>query len=400
MSATEPMPAEQIRAAASLGFVFGVRMYGLFLVLPVIAILGAEMPGATAITVGLAVGAYGLTQALLQIPLGLAADRWGRHRVIMAGLLVFIAGSVVAAMAESIWVVIAGRALQGCGAIAAAVMALLADSTSEHHRSKAMALLGIGVGGSFLLALMTGPLLVGPLGLSGLFWLTAVLGGVALALVPKLPAPAGPRTPGAQPSRLPEVLRNKYLLRLDLGMLVLHAVLTSIFVAVPPLLQSEFGMPAASHWQVYLPVLLVSVIAMAPVLVIASRRERQHWLPPIGMAVLAVALAGLAFTGGAAWLLLLVLFFTAFNLMEASMPAQVSRKAPEMARATALGVFSTSQFAGAFLGGSLGGVLAHFWGESSVFIAGAAVALICAVLVTPPAERAATAFPGERKTLD
>ncbi len=386
MSATERMPADQIRAAASLGFVFGVRMYGLFLVLPVLAVLGTQMPGATAITVGLAVGAYGLTQALLQIPLGLAADRWGRHRIITLGLLLFIAGSVVAALADSIWWVIAGRALQGCGAIAAAVMALLADSTGEHHRSKAMAVLGIGVGGSFLLALMTGPLLVGPLGLSGLFWLTAILGGVALALVPKLPTPTGPRTPGAQPSRLPEVLRNPYLLRLDLGMLVLHATLTSMFVAVPGLLVSEFGMPATAHWQVYLPVLLISVVAMAPVLVIASRRERQHWLPPLGMVVLAVALAGLAVTNGAAWIILLVLFFIAFNLMEASMPAQVSRRAPETARATALGVFSTSQFAGAFLGGSLGGVLVHFWGESAVFVAGAVVALVCAVLVVPPAE--------------
>jgi predicted MFS family arabinose efflux permease len=375
------MTGAERRATAGLAAIFGLRMLGLFLVLPVFTLYGGELEGATPMLIGLAIGAYGFTQALLQIPMGYLSDRIGRRPVIFGGLLLFAAGSVVAALAESIELVILGRALQGCGAIAAAVMALAADLTRPQQRTKAMAVIGISIGGAFLTALIAGPLLAAGFGLAGVFWFTggfAVLAMVLLfAVVPAGGAggdSAGALT-GVRRGELGRVLRDPDLLRLDFGILVLHLVLTASFVVLPVVLTQWLGTPRADHWQVYVPVLLLSVLAMAPVIAVGERRRKMHRV--LGAVVFALLLAVLAIaaTHGLRWGLLaaLWLFFAAFNILEATLPSLVSRFAPGEARGTALGVYSTAQFIGAFLGGVLGGAVYGAFGIDGVFVGCAAM---------------------------
>ncbi len=376
------MNSQESRAAFSLAGIYALRMLGLFLILPVFALYAEDLEGVTHMLVGLAIGAYGLTQALLQIPFGMLSDRIGRKPVILGGLLIFAIGSVVAAMADSIWGVILGRALQGSGAIAAAVMALAADLSREQHRTKVMAVIGMSIGAAFALALVLGPVLNGLIGVQGIFWLTAVLAlggiGIVLFLVPSPETSQIHSDAEAIPAQFSHVLSNVNLLRLDLGIFVLHLIITSIFLAVPLVLRDMIGLESDNHWLVYLPVLLLSVVFMVPFIVVAEKRNKmkQVFLGAVGM--LLIAQLGLyqwhASTIGL--VLALLLFFTAFNLLEATLPSIVSKVAPAASKGTAMGVYSTSQFAGAFVGGVAGGWIHGQLGLGGVFLFGAAAALV------------------------
>jgi MFS family permease len=376
------MTGVEQRAAFSLAGIYALRMLGLFLVLPVFALYADELSGVTPLLVGLAIGAYGLTQALFQIPFGMLSDRIGRKPVIIGGLLIFALGSVVAALSDSIYGVIAGRALQGSGAIAAAVMALAADLTREEHRTKAMAVIGMSIGSAFMLALILGPILNEWIGVPGIFWLTALLAtlgvGVALFLVPTPRECHVHRDAEPVPEQFGRVLANRDLLRLDFGILVLHMIITSVFLAVPLALRDMAGMASGDHWQFYLPVMLISVAAMIPFVIQAEKRRRMK--PVFIGAILALVMAQL----GVYFLhhtllglaLALVLFFTAFNLLEAVLPSLVAKVAPADSKGTAMGLYSTSQFAGAFVGGVLGGWAHGQFGLGGVFLLGAGGALL------------------------
>ena len=381
-SGAGPMNNTERRATAGLAVIFGLRMLGLFLILPVFALYGDELTGATPALIGLAIGAYGLTQALLQIPFGMLSDRLGRRPVIVAGLLIFALGSVVAAQADTIYGVILGRILQGGGAIAAAVMALAADLTRDTQRTKAMALIGISVGAAFMVALVLGPAIAAGTGLAGVFWATAVFALVAMALLFLLVPAGGEATfrpeVNARAGGLPVVLRHPDLLRLDLGVLLLHLVLTASFVVLPVVLESRLGVLRADHWMVYVPVLLLSVGGMAVILAVGERRRILHrLLAGVAALLIGAQLLMAGFTDslivvlGALWL-----FFVGFNTLEASLPSLLTRFSPEGFRGTALGVYSTAQFLGAFLGGTLGGLVYGGFGIQGVFLFCAAAAAL------------------------
>lgn len=365
-------PTER-RAALSLATIFALRMLGLFLILPVFALYAKGLPEVTPLLVGLAIGMYGLTQGLLGIPFGMLSDRLGRKPVILGGLVLFALGSLVAATAEGIYGIILGRALQGSGAIAAVVMALAADLTREEVRIRAMALIGVSIGISFTLALILGPVLDARIGVPGLFWLTAGLALVGILMVVLVvPDPQHTRVHrDAEPvlGLLGGVMRHRELLRLNWGVLTLHLLITAMFLVYPLSLEAA-GVVRHDHWLVYLPVLLVSVLAMIPFVILSERRDRGKPVLLGAVAVLGVVELLLARLHGELWalILLLLLFFTAFNLLEASLPSLVSRIAPAEARGTAMGVFSTSQFLGAFLGGMGGGAVQQFFGVGGLYL--------------------------------
>jgi MFS family permease len=365
-------PVER-RASASLATIFALRMLGLFLVLPVFALEAGKYPGGSdASLVGLAMGIYGLTQGLLQIPFGIASDRYGRKRVIIIGLLIFAAGSFVAALAQSLTWLIIGRSLQGAGAVSAAVTALLADQTRDEVRTKAMALVGASIGLMFALSLLLAPLLVAEIGLAGLFTLTGLLalGGVAVVL---WWVPAEPLQHKNQPrGKLSEVLRHPGLLRLDAGVFILHAVQLAMWVAIPALLV-QAGLDKDHHWWVYLPAVLASFVVMGATLFPMEKRGylRAVFLGAIGL--IGLVQLGLLWATDAphiAWLaFLLFVFFCGFNVLEASQPSLASRIAPAHARGAALGVYNTLQSLGFFVGGALGGWLVQHQGVDALFIA-------------------------------
>jgi len=372
-SEKSPMNRSERRSVGALAGVFSLRMFGLFLVLPVMALYAAQMEGATPFMIGLAVGIYGLTQALFQIAFGTLSDRFGRKPLIVFGLLVFAAGSVVAAMADTLVGVIIGRALQGSGAIAAVVLALVADLTREQQRVKAMALIGMSIGASFLLALMAGPALDRWIGVGGIFWLTAVLAlGCIVVVVWWVPTPrhaAG--DPGSRASKdyFREVMANAHLLRLDVGIFTLHMVLTAVFVVAPFALVETLGLERDSHWQVYVPVLVGSILLMAPLLILGMRRERTFWVFRLAILIVLVGQCVL-FSGADQAISLiagLVCFFVGFNLLEAMLPSLMTRLSPGYAKGTAIGVYNTFEFAGVFAGGALGGILLGLFGSSGVF---------------------------------
>ncbi len=370
------MTARERRASVSLAGIFALRMLGLFLVLPVFALEAARYPGGDdPALVGLAMGIYGLTQALLQLPFGLASDRWGRKRVIVAGLLVFAAGSFVAALAASVWGLLIGRALQGAGAVSAAVTALLADQTRDEVRTKAMALVGASIGLMFALSLLLAPLLVAAIGLAGLFALTGTLALAGVAVV-RWGVPPEPRQHQAQPrGHLREVLTHPGLLRLNAGVFILHAVQLAIWMAVPALL-IRAGLPAPHHWWIYLPAVLASFVIMGTTLFPLERRGHLRAVFLGAIALLGLVQLGLLAAVPApalAWLsLLLLAFFCGFNVLEASQPSLVSRIAPAAARGAALGVYNTLQSLGLFAGGALGGWLLKAQGPAALFVACAA----------------------------
>ncbi len=373
---------EESRAAFSLAGIFSLRMLGLFLIMPVFALYAEELEGVTPFLVGVAIGVYGLTQALLQIPLGMLSDRIGRKPVIIAGLLMFAVGSVVAATSDTIWGVILGRALQGSGAIAAVIMALAADLSREENRTKIMAVIGISIGIAFTVSLVLGPLLDGWIGVSGIFWLTALLAlsgiVVTIFLVPTPRESHFHRDTEPVPAQFGQALSNPELLRLNLGIMVLHMVLPALFLSVPLALRDYIGMESSSHWQLYLPVMLLSMLLMVPFIVIAERQGKMKQVLLGAILLLAVAEFGLYFLhqGLFGLGLMLLLFFLGFNLLEAMLPSLVSKVAPAAGKGTAMGIYSTSQFTGAFIGGMLGGWVQGCFGIEGVFIFGTLVTLL------------------------
>jgi len=379
---SERMSGSETRAASGLALVFAFRMLGMFMVLPVLATYGMDLAGATPALIGLAIGAYGLTQAIFQIPFGVISDRIGRRPVIYLGLVVFAVGSVVAACSDSIWGVIAGRILQGAGAISAAVMALLSDLTREQHRTKAMAMIGMTIGLSFAVAMVVGPLLTRAFGLSGLFLATGAMALVGIVIVmfmvPRSTGTLQHRESGVARQALLPTLRHPDLLRLDLGIFVLHAMLMSSFIALPLALVEKAGLPKEQHWWVYLTALLISFFAMIPFIIYGEKKRKMK-------RVLLGAVATLMLTELFFWqfgdslralVIGTVVFFTAFNLLEASLPSLISKVSPAGGKGTAMGVYSTSQFLGSALGGILGGWLFQHGGLSVVFLGCAGLAAL------------------------
>lgn len=383
---SDKMTALERRSTLSLGAVYAVRMLGLFMILPVFALYAEDFEKVTPLLIGLAIGAYGLTQALLQIPLGMLSDRIGRKPVIIGGLLVFAAGSAVAAMADTLTWVIFGRALQGSGAIAAAVMALAADLTREEHRTKVMAAIGLSIGMAFSVALVAGPVLNHWIGVPGIFWLTAVLALVAIVIVLRfVPQPVSrrlQRDTRVVGSAIRRIVSDPELLRLDLGIFVLHMVLTANFIVIPVLLRDQAGLLPQHHWMLYFPVLLGSFLLMLPFIIVAEKRRQ---LKPIFVGAIAL-LAMVEFfffrsgQGLYAMATGLLLFFTAFNLLEASLPSLVTKLTAPDVKGTSMGVFSSSQFLGAFAGGGLGGVVLQTWGPQAVFT-GSGMAIMVWLLI-------------------
>lgn len=367
------MSMHEYRATFSLASIFAMRMLGLFMILPVFSLYVDHFEGGTPLLVGTAMGIYGLTQALLQIPFGMISDRVGRKPVIAVGLLIFALGSVVAAMADSIYVVILGRAMQGAGAVAAAVMALVADLTREEHRSKAMAVIGMTIGFSFLIAMVAGPLLDQWIGISGIFWLTALLAllgiFILLVVVPTPKKVAMHRDTESDPAKFSEVLHDRELLRLDLGIFVLHMVLTASFIAVPHALR-DAGFAQADHWQLYLPVMVLAMALAVPFIIVAEvrRKIKQVFIGAVAALLLAQLVLSSMHDSALHIGLLLLLFFTAFNLLEATLPSLVSKVAHAESKGTAMGVYASSQFIGAFVGGMLGGWAYGTWGATGLFI--------------------------------
>jgi len=359
-------------AVGVLSAVLGLRMLGLFMVLPVLALHVRDMPGATAIAAGLALGIYGLTQALFQLPFGWLSDRWGRKPVIFLGLLLFAAGSVMAASATTPFWLIAGRALQGSGAISAAVIALVGDLTPDNRRTRVMALIGIIIGMAFILAFVVGPALSAWIGVEGLFWLTAAFAVAGMLLVMPLAAP--------RPVPRADLLSLRTVFPLVIpqaaGIFALHAIMTATFIAIPVLLVESLGIPQGRHGWVYLPVMLGSLLILVPLILLQERKS--SWFA-LSLAVLAVGLgqASIAFgVSSTVFYIALGLFFGGFNFVEALFPATVSSIAGDRGRGAALGIYATAQFIGAFAGGLLGGILAVRGGPAAVLAGNAAVALI------------------------
>ncbi len=369
----QPLNSLERRAVGGLSAIFAFRLLGLFLILPVFALYARGLEGETAFLVGLALGAYGLTQALFQIPLGMLSDRVGRKPVIAAGLLVFCLGSVIAALSDSIAGVIVGRALQGTGAIAAVLLAMVADLTREEQRTKAMLLIGLTIGASFIAALLLGPILGRLIGVRGIFWLTAALAIVGMLVLTLVPTPvrSAPRLEtSASPSQFGSVLRNGELLRLDVGVFVLHAVLTAMFVVMPLVLVEAAGLPSHEHWWLYTGAMLLSLLVAVPALTLGDRSRRVRALF-VG-AVLALLLSQVLLLAGRhslphMWVVLL-LFFGGFNILEAELPALVSKAAPVDAKGTAIGLYNSFEFLGAFVGASAGGWLHGRYGMSAPFV--------------------------------
>lgn len=386
---TSTMTSIEKRSIAGLSSIFALRMLGLFMILPVFSLAAGQYSGATPILIGLAIGAYGLTQALLQIPFGMLSDHIGRKKVITLGLLLFAAGSVVAALADSIYMVIAGRLLQGSGAIAAAIMALTADLTRDEHRTKAMASIGISIGFSFSVALVAGAALEDWIGLSGIFWATALLSLVGIAVlhlwVPTPTRYVSHRDLKPVPQQFLNVFQNADIMRMVFSIMILHMLLTTSFFALPIALFEQAGLAKSQHGLAYLPVLIAAFISMVPFILIAEKHRKMKpvflgaivmlGLAQLGWSLLSDSLVGLLFC--------LWLFFTAFNILEASLPSLMSKLSPLENKGTAMGIYSSAQFIGAFIGGVLGGFMYSQFGLSGVFITGTLLTIVWVIVILP-----------------
>lgn len=385
------------RIVAALAGIYATRMLGLFLLLPVLAIYATQLPDTSPALIGVAMGAYGLTQAVFQIPFGRWSDRYGRRPVIAIGLLLFLLGSVVGALADSLWIIVLARSLQGAGAMSAAVTALLADFTREAVRTRAMAFIGISIGASFVISLITAPLLEAVIGVSGIFWVMAVLAILGLALLRfAVPAqgeqvidPAALRIPTLRVAALP-ALRSYFV-----GVFGLHFILTATFLSVPLVLLHQLGIPEGDHWKIYLGVFLASFLGTVPLILTAERTSQPQRVVAIGVLVAAGAQAVMAVFFGHSWAVFaaFTVFFAVFNFLEARLPAGLSKAAPAADRGAAMGVFATCQFLGAAAGGVLGGQLLARFGVAGVFWGSALVALAWAVITMFAPETPSTETP-------
>lgn len=372
---SDKMTPVEMRATLSLASIYGLRMFGMFSILPIFAIYASTLPdNPSALMIGLALGAYGLTQALFQLPFGMASDKFGRKPMIYLGLAIFAIGSMVAALAMNIEGVIIGRAIQGAGAVSAVVTALLADLTRDEHRTKAMATIGATIGVAFAVSLVGGPLLNQWIGVQGIFVMTAFLTLAAIVVVKfVVPDPVHSHyhsDASAAPAKLKDVLKNKQLLRLNYGIFALHAAQMAMFVVVPFAIAKSGNIEVNQHWHIYLPVLVASFVFMVPAIIYAEKQAKVKQVF-VG-AVATMLLAQLVFAGSIQHFLGIVfsltLYFIAFNVLEASLPSMISKIAPAAAKGTAMGVYNTAQSLGIFAGGALGGYLSHKFGFASVFI--------------------------------
>jgi len=374
------MNALERRSVFSLSGIYGLRMLGLFMILPVFSLYAEGLDDVTPTRVGMALGIYGLTMAIFQIPFGMLSDRFGRKPIITIGLTLFAVGSVIAAISDSIWGVIIGRAIQGSGAIAAAMMALLADLTREEERTKAMAIMGVSIGMSFTLALMMGSFLNAAIGVDGIFWLTSLLAVAGIAIlylaVPEPKHIYHHRDVETVPGQLKQILFDTQLLRLDIGIMLQHGVMMAMFTALPFVMRDYLGLENSEHGWFYLPVLVLSVFGMVPLIMLAEkkRKMKQVFIGCVALMVIAEGMLGVAHASMLAVGFGLLLFFVAFNVLEASLPSLISRMAPADGKGTAMGIYSTSQFFGAFLGGAGGGWLYGLFGISGVFYTCAVIA--------------------------
>ncbi len=394
-SSSEKMSPIELRATAGLASIYGLRMFGMFIILPVFAFYAEHLPGGNNYTlVGVALGAYGLTQAILQIPFGWLSDRIGRKPVIYIGLILFAMGSFIAASADDIYWVIFGRIIQGAGAISAAVMALTADLTREEHRTKAMAAIGMTIGTVFALSLIIAPGLNRLIGVPGIFAMTGILALLAMIVVYKIiPNPLVCRFHSdteASAGRFSNVLHNPELLRLNFGVFTLHATLMALWLVVPLSLR-DAGLAVDHHWQIYLPVLLISMALIVPAIIYAEKKVKLKPVFVVAVSVLLASQGLLALMLGSIWGMAtaLLVFFTAFNLLEASLPSLISKIAPVDAKGTAIGVYSSIQFLGAFTGATAGGYLyGHHGGPSLFAFCGVLLALWLVLAITMKAPAA------------
>lgn len=367
------MNPQETRAAISLALVYVLRMLGLFMVIPVLAIAAVEYPDYSPLLVGLAIGGYGLTQAILQIPMGVLSDKWGRKPVIYMGLCFFAIGSLIAANADTMAMLTVGRILQGAGAIAGAVIALAADVTRESERAKVMAIIGVSIGFSFYVALLTGPIIAGYYGIQGIFWITAILALCCLPLVkfgvpnPEASSPSGDALP--QLSQLKNLAKDPSLWRLNASVLTVHLLITCFFVQVPTLLiQASFGLD--EHWKIYTPILFISILILVVLMKVCKPLQTSTSFI-ISLALMASGF-GLLLLPEVNWLIIIVagtLFFGGFNYMEAHMPVMVSSIAPAGKKGSAMGIYASCQFFGAFLGGLISGLLTGWLGPKLALVA-------------------------------
>lgn len=392
----DKMSPVEMRATVSLASIYGLRMFGMFSILPIFAIYASSLPGNhSGLMIGLALGAYGLTQAIFQLPFGMASDKYGRKPMIYLGLAIFAIGSMVAALAMNVEGVIIGRAIQGAGAVSAVVTALLADLTRDENRTKAMATIGGTIGVAFAISLVGGPLLNQWIGVPGIFAMTAFLTLAAMAVVKfVVPDPVHSHyhsDASASPAKLKDVLKNKQLLRLNYGIFALHAAQMAMFVVVPFALVKSSNLHENQHWMIYLPVLIASFVLMLPAIIYAEKQAKMKQVFVGAVAVMLLAQLMFAASIAHFWGIVfsLTLYFIAFNVLEASLPSIISKIAPAAAKGTAIGVYNTSQSLGVFVGGALGGYLSHKLGFASVFIFCSAMMFLWLILAysmqAPPA---------------
>ena len=383
------------RASTTLSGVYALRMLGMFLVLPVLAMYAASLPGAedNKTLVGLAMGIYGLTQALLQLPLGIASDKFGRKKTIYAGLVVFAAGSFLAAAADTLPLLVAARAIQGAGAVSAAVTALLADLTRDGVRTRAMAMIGLSIGLTFSVSLVVAPMIADVVGVRGLFVLTGILTVASIGVVAFMtPDPEFSKLhedTQAQPARIGEVLKNRQLLNLDFGIFALHAAQMALFTALP-FAMTQLGLEKIQHWKVYLPSTVAGLVVMVPLIIIGETRNRLKQVFILGIVCIAAAQIGLLSGMHSVWLITvyLIVYFIGFNVLEASLPSMVSKIAPSDLKGTAMGVYNTMQSVGLFAGGAAGGLLFQKYGFVGVFAFCSTLMLLWLVLaVLSPAPK-------------
>lgn len=383
MQFSEKMTRIETRATAALASIYGLRMLGMFLILPIFAIYAEKLQGGdNHALIGLALGAYGFMQVIFQLPFGMASDRFGRKKLIYLGLIMFAVGSVFAATSQDIYMVIVGRAIQGAGAISAVVTALVADSTREEHRTQAMAMIGATIGVTFAVSLVAGPILNQWIGVSGIFWLTAVLSIAAIAVVKfAVPEPLHAHFHSdaqAAPAKIREVLRDTQLLRLNFGTFCLHGAQMAMFMVVPFAIKNSTGMNENTHWQIYLPVLVLSFILMVPAIIYAEKKAKLKPVFVTAVGLMLLTQIAFMFSLTSLWGIVATLFsyFVAFNILEASLPSLISKMAPVAAKGTAMGVHNTAQSFGMFLGAALGGWLSHSYGSPTVFVFCAALMVV------------------------